>query len=237
MSPSRWSWMWCRPSRWRRRWRRSSRRTGRRRARGDPGGGVQRQRVHDLGPVRLSQVWCKELATRTRTCERWGGLDADGPRHPVDGMPAQNATQQLGEVGPWHLRLPPSGWRSRLVTATAVGVTFRSTTSTRPCSSSFDGPTVFANCAVDALGIAAKLGRDRHWTWQPADAVAFVGSSGQGRLTNTCCPVINFFTTDDHARAYQRAHRCIRVATAWTPALTFSRYRPIGTRAEPERGV
>ena len=51
----------------------------------------------------------------------------------------------------------------------------------------FDGPTVFANCAVDSLGIAAMLGRDvdvrsldaltgeqvtassrgGHWTWQP----------------------------------------------------------------------
>ncbi len=89
-----------------------------------------------------------------------------------------------------------------------------------------DGPTVFANCAVDALGMAAMLGRDvdvrsldaltgeavsassraRHWTWQPVDAVVFVGSSGQGRLTETCCPVINFFTAGDHARAYQRTH-------------------------------
>jgi len=51
----------------------------------------------------------------------------------------------------------------------------------------FDGPTVFANCAVDALGIAAMLdravdvvsldpqtgeqvtasSRAGHWTWQP----------------------------------------------------------------------
>lgn len=89
-----------------------------------------------------------------------------------------------------------------------------------------DGPTVFANCAVDALGMGAMLGRDvdvrsrdaltseevsaisrdGHWTWQPVDAVVFVGSSGQGRLTETCCPVINFFTTAEHARDYQRTH-------------------------------
>lgn len=82
------------------------------------------------------------------------------------------------------------------------------------------GSTVFANCAVDALGVAAMLERDvdvrsrdaltgeevsalrrdGHWTWQPVDAVVFVGSSGQGRLTETCCPVINFFTTAEHAR-------------------------------------
>lgn len=89
-----------------------------------------------------------------------------------------------------------------------------------------DGATVFANCAIDALGIAAMLDRDvevasldpltgeqftassraGHWTWQPIEAVVFVGSSGQGRLTETCCPVINFFTSSDHALAYQSAH-------------------------------
>jgi alditol oxidase len=31
---------------------------------------------------------------------------ADGPRHPVPGMPAANCTQQLGVPGPWHERLP-----------------------------------------------------------------------------------------------------------------------------------
>lgn len=90
----------------------------------------------------------------------------------------------------------------------------------------FDGPTVFANCAVDALGIAAMLDLDLEvvsldpqtgeqvtassraglWTWQPTGMVVFVGSSGQGRLTETCCPVINFFACSDHARAYQRTH-------------------------------
>lgn len=89
-----------------------------------------------------------------------------------------------------------------------------------------DGPTVSANCAIDALGIAAMLDRDvdvqsldpltgeqvtassraGHWTWQPIEAVVFVGSSGQRRLTETCCPVINFFTSSDHALAYQSAH-------------------------------
>lgn len=58
------------------------------------------------GPERLSQVWLKELSTGAPTRERWGGLDADGPRNPVAGMPPENATLQLGEVGPWHQRLP-----------------------------------------------------------------------------------------------------------------------------------
>jgi xylitol oxidase len=35
-----------------------------------------------------------------------GGTLADGPRHPVPGMPADYCTQQLGVPGPWHERLP-----------------------------------------------------------------------------------------------------------------------------------
>jgi alditol oxidase len=53
-------------------------------------------------------VWRKERTDRsTRPAERWlGGRLADGPRHPIAGMPTENATQQLGVVGPWHERLP-----------------------------------------------------------------------------------------------------------------------------------
>jgi xylitol oxidase len=36
----------------------------------------------------------------------FGARAADGPRHPVPGMPAQNSTDQSGEPGPWHTRLP-----------------------------------------------------------------------------------------------------------------------------------
>jgi hypothetical protein len=89
------------------------------------------------------------------------------------------------------------------------------------------GPAVAANCAVDALGIPAMLGRDAEirstdphngepvvatsragtWQWQPESAVVFVGSNGSsGPLTQSCCPVINFFTDEDNARAYQRQH-------------------------------
>ncbi len=35
-----------------------------------------------------------------------GARLADGPRNPVPGMPADNATEQLGRPGPWHERLP-----------------------------------------------------------------------------------------------------------------------------------
>ena len=36
----------------------------------------------------------------------FGGRPADGPRHPVPGMPAINSTDQSGELGPWYTRLP-----------------------------------------------------------------------------------------------------------------------------------
>jgi xylitol oxidase len=35
-----------------------------------------------------------------------GATPADGPRHPVPGMPTENCTQQGGVPGPWHARLP-----------------------------------------------------------------------------------------------------------------------------------
>ncbi|NUS89579.1 MAG: FAD-binding protein, partial [Streptomyces sp.] len=35
-----------------------------------------------------------------------GARPADGPRHPVPGMPPAHCTQQAGVPGPWHERLP-----------------------------------------------------------------------------------------------------------------------------------
>ncbi|HET6530631.1 MAG TPA: D-arabinono-1,4-lactone oxidase, partial [Actinoplanes sp.] len=36
----------------------------------------------------------------------YGARPADGPRHPVPGLPADNSTRQAGVPGPWHARLP-----------------------------------------------------------------------------------------------------------------------------------
>ena len=88
------------------------------------------------------------------------------------------------------------------------------------------GPELAANCAVDALGIGPMLGGDSDvistdpltsdqvtatsragvWSWEPPTAVVFVGASGDGPLTLTCCPVINFFTNESNARTYQTQH-------------------------------
>ena len=55
------------------------------------------------------QVWVKERVGRPDAWAGspvWGGRPADGPRHPIEGMPPRNATTQLGIPGPWSERLP-----------------------------------------------------------------------------------------------------------------------------------
>jgi xylitol oxidase len=58
----------------------------------------------------IRQAWLKRRADAGdgwTPGSRWmGGTLADGPRHPVPGMPAANSTAQLGVPGPWHERLP-----------------------------------------------------------------------------------------------------------------------------------
>jgi xylitol oxidase len=58
----------------------------------------------------VDQVWVKQHAGEPgewSTGESWfGARPADGPRHPVPGMPAVNCTRQLGVPGPWRERLP-----------------------------------------------------------------------------------------------------------------------------------
>jgi xylitol oxidase len=58
----------------------------------------------------INQVWRKHRIDEhdgTGPPRRWLGAElADGPRHPVAGMPVRNCTEQLGVPGPWHERLP-----------------------------------------------------------------------------------------------------------------------------------
>ncbi|MEV4108037.1 FAD-binding protein [Nonomuraea sp. NPDC049695] len=54
---------------------------------------------------RDTRVWLKR--TEELTSSDWyGTTPADGPRHPLPGMPAESCTVQLGVPGPWHERLP-----------------------------------------------------------------------------------------------------------------------------------
>jgi xylitol oxidase len=52
----------------------------------------------------VNHVWLKRLDPMSG--DWFGARPADGPRHPVPGMPATNSTEQGGVPGPWHLRLP-----------------------------------------------------------------------------------------------------------------------------------
>ena len=107
--------------------------------------------------------------------------------------------------------------RGTNVPAVTGGVPFAAAGTTAHRVQITEGPEVTANCAVDALGIPAMIGRDveihstdplsrkpvsatshgGQWTFEPATAVVFVGSnaSPSSRLTESCCPVINFFAT------------------------------------------
>lgn len=90
-----------------------------------------------------------------------------------------------------------------------------------------DGPTAYAMCAIDALGMSAMLGHPVTITaaepdtgriitvhvdgdqasWHPRTAVVFAGSAGECRqAADRSCGHINFFTTDRAARSWARRH-------------------------------
>jgi xylitol oxidase len=52
----------------------------------------------------IDQVWLKR--SEPMAGDFFGARPADGPRHPVPGMPTANCTEQGGTPGPWHARLP-----------------------------------------------------------------------------------------------------------------------------------
>ncbi|MFC4117856.1 FAD-binding protein [Nonomuraea zeae] len=64
----------------------------------------------DWRAPRLTQVWINERLDEPPADvvkQPWfTALPADGPRHPVTGMPTASCTEQLGVPGRWHERLP-----------------------------------------------------------------------------------------------------------------------------------
>lgn len=90
-----------------------------------------------------------------------------------------------------------------------------------------DQVDVYAMCAVDALGIAPMVGQDTviesvdvttgqpiavttrsgRISWDPAEAVVFVGADvGGGPSADCCCDYLNFFTDRVAAEAWTSAH-------------------------------
>lgn len=55
----------------------------------------------------VNQIWVKHRTPVTHAEPHWfEARPADGPRHPVPGIPPLHCTEQLGVPGPWHERLP-----------------------------------------------------------------------------------------------------------------------------------
>ncbi|MFJ5675754.1 organomercurial lyase [Streptomyces sp. NPDC093097] len=89
------------------------------------------------------------------------------------------------------------------------------------------GAQVWSMCAIDALGIPAMLNADAvisstdpvtgepvtvttrggTTTWEPGDAVVFVGQRpGGGPAATACCDALNFFTSAASAHAWAESH-------------------------------
>jgi hypothetical protein len=92
-----------------------------------------------------------------------------------------------------------------------------------------DHATVFAMCAIDALGISAMTGRSvmiesadpstgepvtvevdgTRSTWEPATSVVYVGRTGggcAGPSASVCCGFMNFFASGASAAAWASSH-------------------------------
>lgn len=90
-----------------------------------------------------------------------------------------------------------------------------------------EGTDVYAMCAIDALGIAAMLGKNTRidsldpttgqpitviqnaadTRWDPPTAVVFLGAdAGGGPSADCCCGYLNFFPDEATARAWMLAH-------------------------------
>jgi hypothetical protein len=94
------------------------------------------------------------------------------------------------------------------------------------------GPTVYAMCAIDALGIPPMLHRsgvamsvepetaaavevqiqDGTATWRPSDTAVLLGRSAAcAHAANGICPFINFFTSPQSAQSWITRHPAVEV--------------------------
>lgn len=135
------------------------------------------------GPT-VPQVWLKLRDGEQPPPARWlEATRADGPRHPIAGMPATYCTAQLGEPGPWHERLPhfrleftPSNgdelqseyFVPRQHAAAAIAAVAAVRHRVAPALQISELRTV----AADELWLSPAQGRDSvafHFTWRPEE--------------------------------------------------------------------
>jgi xylitol oxidase len=71
------------------------------------GGGHSVSLFTDWQNREFSQVWVKRReAEHPAESTFFGAVPALRPVHPLEGLPAENCTEQMGALGPWHERIP-----------------------------------------------------------------------------------------------------------------------------------
>lgn len=139
----------------------------------------------------VDQVWVKERVdadTAEPAPGAWfGATAADGPRHPIPGMPGTHCTPQQGAVGPWHERLPH--FRLEFTPSSGEEIQSEFFVDRRDAVAAFDALwrvrerfssvlliSEIRAVAADSLWLSPAYGRDSiafHFTWSPdAEAVA-----------------------------------------------------------------
>jgi hypothetical protein len=123
-----------------------------------------------------------------------------------------------------------------------------------------DGPTLYAMCALDALGIPLMTGRNAlissadptsgqpitievdgdGWRWRPATTVVLAGTTitggACGSVADCCCPYINFHASPHHADSYRRAHPTMAAELLDQAEAVEAARRSFGGLLHPESG-
>jgi alditol oxidase len=193
------------------------------------------------GPL-MNAVWLKYRAdTNPRAEQRWMGARlADGPRHPVPGMPVEYCTQQLGVPGPWHERLPhfrldftPSSGEELqteyFVARTSAHDALDALNSIKERIAPVLQITELRTIAADDLWLSPAYGRDSfamHFTWiKDYDAVAPVVTAIEEKLAPFDARPHwgKVFTTspDVVRRLYERLPDFSSLAARYDPAGKF----------------
>jgi alditol oxidase len=133
-------------------------------------------------PSVFDHVWVKAAAGWETPPETWHGARlADGPRHPVPGMPTEFTTVQAGVAGPWYARLPhfrpeftPSAGdevqSEYLVPRAALLPAVRALTPLAPKIAPQLLTCEIRSVAADSLWLSMAYERDTvglHFTWRP----------------------------------------------------------------------
>lgn len=186
-----------------------------------------------------NSVWRKVLAP-VDPGPFHGARPADGPRHPVPGVPPETCTEQLGVPGPWHERLP----HFRLDHTPSVGHELQAEfllprpraaaalDALRPLAGRIADVLLISelrSVAADDLWLSMAYGRDSvalHFTFQPdAAAVLPVLDAVEDALApfdpRPHWGKLSRFDPDRLERVYPRLPDFRALVRRWDPAGTF----------------